>query len=87
MYDHRQRLTHSPLQGIRHMSNKLDPVREAAALLDELATQAQGLARRLRSDTPLPAAAIAGLLVDVNRQSGRLAKHADRLAPQKGGAS
>jgi hypothetical protein len=61
-----------------------DPTRVAAAvLLEELAAQADRLAKRLRSEQPLPPLAVGRLLVEADRMNTRLSRHADRLRPQE----
>jgi hypothetical protein len=59
-----------------------DGVRLAAAVMcEEVSQRAAALAERLRDKAPLPAAAVAGVLVEANRQATRLEKHDARLTP------
>ena len=62
------------------MSNQPDLVREAAAAeLDALANKAASLAKRLRAEGEVPAVVVAAILVQTNRQLGRLARHEGRM--------
>jgi hypothetical protein len=62
------------------MSTTKDGIRTAAAtLVEDVGRLAAELAALLRSDSELPPAAVAALMVEAGRVQGRLVKHMAKL--------